>query len=346
MGCRFLFASRYRWCRYLVLQLVLVLITMNIFWDTPDEVLFTPERITAWLCYFTVVNIIVYLNSYVLIPRFLLTGKLFSYLLWVLLAIFLALASVIGLESLAEDTVGPIYPTSMVAVLLNVVSSVLSIGLILAGTTSFILYRHWMEYTLRVQELRSATLASELELLKNQINPHFLFNMLNNSILLIKKKRKEAANVLFKLEDLLRYQLKDSTEEQVLLSSDIRFLDDFLNLEKLRRDDFIYTIAREGALNEVVLPPLLFIPFVENAVKHSQDSEQGSFVHLSFVWYGNKLSFTCENSVLQEQTPSGHPGGLGLKNIRRRLELLFPEKYRLAITQSDTTYKVNLELNL
>jgi len=170
--------------------------------------------------------------------------------------------------------------------------------------------------------------------------------MLNNSILLIKKKRTEAASVLFKLEDLLRYQLKDSTEETVSLSSDIRFLDDFLNLEKLRRDDFVYTISCEGAIDQVMLPPLLFIPFVENAVKHSQDSDLGSFVHLSFVKYGNKLSFSCENSVPQEVVPSGRPGGLGLKNIQRRLELLFPDNYRLDIIASETTYKVNLELNI
>lgn len=131
------------------------------------------------------------------------------------------------------------------------------------------MFTHWLRYNLRIDELESTTLQSELTFLKNQINPHFLFNMLNNANVLIKRNPEEASKVLFKLEDLLRYQINDSSRERVSLASDIRFLNDYLNLEKIRRDNFQFTLRQEGEVDSIWIQPLLFIPFVENAVKHS-----------------------------------------------------------------------------
>ena len=117
-----------------------------------------------------------------------------------------------------------------------------------------------------INELERSKTLTELEQLKNQINPHFLFNMLNNANVLTKKDPEKASQVLMKLSDLLRYQLYDSSRDKVLLTSDIHFLEDFLNLEKVRRDNFDYMISKEGNLSGVFIPPLLFISFVENAV--------------------------------------------------------------------------------
>lgn len=148
--------------------------------------------------------------------------------------------------------------------------------------------------------------------------------MLNNANVLIKKNPEEASRVLFKLEDMLRYQINDSAKEQVLLSSEIHFLNDFLNLEKVRRDKFEYVISKEGDISEVWLPPLLFIPFVENAVKHNVDSENSSYVYLGFKVWDKQLEFQCINSKPKIALRKNEVGGLGLKNIKRRLELLFP----------------------
>ena len=182
--------------------------------------------------------------------------------------------------------------------------------------------------------------------LQNQINPHFLFNMLNNANVLIKKNPEEASRVLFKLEDMLRYQINDSAKEQVLLSSEIHFLNDFLNLEKVRRDKFEYVISKEGDISEVWLPPLLFIPFVENAVKHNVDSENSSYVYLGFKVWDKQLEFQCINSKPKIALRKNEVGGLGLKNIKRRLELLFPERYTLEIEESEISYTVYLHLIL
>ena len=189
-------------------------------------------------------------------------------------------------------------------------------------------------------------LQSELKFLKKQINPHFLFNMLNNANVLIRKNPKEASRVLFRLKDLLRYQINDSTKEKVSLNSEIQFLSDFLNLEKVRRDNFEYLIMKEGKMEQFWLPPLLFIPFVENAVKHNPDTENKSFVYLSFEVTDDRLIFRCQNSKPAIAPERAEVGGLGLKNIKRRLELLFPGNHSLEIQEDEKTYTVNLHLIL
>ena len=209
-----------------------------------------------------------------------------------------------------------------------------------------LLLRHWILYNQRVDEIQSATLHSELKFLKNQINPHFLFNMLNNANVLIRKNPAEASKVLFKLEDLLRYQMNDNFREHVPLRSDIHFLNDYLNLEKVRRDHFDYNITEEGNIDGIQLPALLFIPFVENAVKHNFDSEHPSYVHLFFKVDDNQLEFLCENSKPAIATGKSRVGGIGLTNIRRRLELLYIGRYLLEVSETANKYVVNLKLNL
>jgi len=226
------------------------------------------------------------------------------------------------------------------------ITSIISFGLLIFGTSALLLFKYWIGYSQRIDELASSTLQSELKFLKKQINPHFLFNMLNNANVLIKKNPEEASRVLFKLEDMLRYQINDSAKEQVLLSSEIHFLNDFLNLEKVRRDKFEYVISKEGDISEVWLPPLLFIPFVENAVKHNVDSENSSYVYLGFKVWDKQLEFQCINSKPKIALQKNEVGGLGLKNIKRRLELLFPERYTLEIEESEISYTVYLHLIL
>ena len=181
--------------------------------------------------------------------------------------------------------------------------------------------------------------------LKQQVNPHFLFNMLNNANVLIKRNPEEASKVLFKLEDLLRYQINDSSRERVSLASDIRFLNDYLNLEKIRRDHFQFTVEQEGDIDSIWIQPLLFIPFVENAVKHSFDSEHPSSVHLSFKVEENRLEFRCENST-PAVAVSNKVGGIGLANIQRRLGLLYPDRYELEQIENENRYIVILCITL
>jgi LytS/YehU family sensor histidine kinase len=207
------------------------------------------------------------------------------------------------------------------------------------------LFQQWISDAQLIHDLDLAKTNAELEQLKNQINPHFLFNMLNNANVLIEDDPKKASQVLMKLSDLLRYQLYDSSRDKVLLTSEIHFLEDFLNLEKVRRDNFNFLISKEGELSGVQVPPLLFISFVENAVKHNNDSAKSSYVNLFFEVRHTELFFRCINSKPAVKAVN-KSGGLGLTNIKRRLELLFPSSHDLKIEDNSETYCVTLTLNL
>ena len=341
----FLLSPRFKFVRHFLLLLTLVCITISIFANQSGELVLTWERVYGWVFYFLLTSVIIYFNLYVLAPRFLIKGRLLKYLASMLVLTSFSLVFIAILQMNVQE-VSANYEDGNPYIILNMITSIISFGLLIFGTSALLLFKYWIGYSQRIDELASSTLQSELKFLKKQINPHFLFNMLNNANVLIKKNPEEASRVLFKLEDMLRYQINDSAKEQVLLSSEIHFLNDFLNLEKVRRDKFEYVISKEGDISEVWLPPLLFIPFVEKAGKHNVDSENSSYVSLGFKVWDKQLEFKCINSKPTIALRKNEVGGLGLKNIKRRLELLFPERYTLEIEKSEISYTVYLHLIL
>ena len=342
----FLLSPHYRIYRHLLLQLVVVLITINVFWYEPLQAVSFWKRLGGCLAYFASINIVIYANLYVLVPRFLLKNRLGSYVLTAVITIVVVIVFLSVTQGLLFEMILPGRDPDGFATFINTFSGILTIGFVTAGSAAISLFTHWLRYNLRIDELESTTLQSELKFLKNQINPHFLFNMLNNANVLIKRNPEEASKVLFKLEDLLRYQINDSSRERVSLASDIRFLNDYLNLEKIRRDQFLFTMREEGETDSIWIQPLLFIPFVENAVKHSFDSEHPSYVHLFFKIDNNRLEFRCENSTPAIAVSDGKVGGIGLANIRRRLGLLYPGRYELEQKESENQYTVILSITL
>ena len=342
----FLLAPQYRVARHLFLQFVVFLITVNILWNEPMRPLALPQRLVGWAIYFFSIDAVFYINLYWLFPRFLLKNRLLTYAFGVILVSLIIIVAVAVFQILTVEVTTTAVHSQLIPILINAISGVLAMGFTIAGMSAILLLRHWILYNQRVDELQSATLHSELRFLKNQINPHFLFNMLNNANVLIRKNPVEASQVLFKLEDLLRYQMNDNFREHVPLRSDIRFLNDYLNLEKIRRDHFDYSITEEGEIDAIQLLALLFIPFVENVVKHKFDSEHPSYVHLFFKIDNDRLEFRCENSKPAVAIAKSRVGGIGLTNIRRRLELLYPGRYLLEVAETENQYTVTLKLNL
>lgn len=340
----FLLSPRYRIYRHLLLQLVVVLITINVLWYEPLQTVSFGRRLGGCLAYFASMNMVIYINLYVLVPYFLLKNRWGSYVLMAVITNIAVITFLSVTQGLLFEVILPGKDPNGFATFINAFSGILTIGFVMAGSAAISLFMHWLRYNLRIDELESTTLQSELKFLKNQINPHFLFNMLNNANILVKDAPDEASQILGKLDDLLRYQLNDSTRREVFLSADIQFLTSFLELEKVRRDHFEYTIFQEGNMENICIPPLLFIPFVENAVKHNSDSDHLSYVHLYFSVHDKQLMFRCENS--KPRIPVKREGGIGLANVRRRLDLLYESKYTLQIEDKETTYSVNLHLNL
>ena len=197
----------------------------------------------------------------------------------------------------------------------------------------------------RIQTLRNENLSSELAFLKSQINPHFLFNTLNNIAVLSEKYPEKVIQTIIDLSNVLRYQLYESDKEKVLLSKEIENLRQNLNLEAMRLNDVEKDIRVEGNINGVNVAPLLFLPFLENALKHSADPSGKAFIDMAFKMDNNVLTFTAENSK-PALKPKHLSGGIGLKNIQRRLALLYPQKYILTIEDLPKAYKVTLVLML
>jgi predicted secreted protein len=213
---------------------------------------------------------------------------------------------------------------------------------LLGAVIGMTIFKKWLTVSHRMNEIIQMQIRTELEQLKSQINPHFLFNTLNNLLVLLKTDPEKASQVLLGLSDLLRYLLYDGAHEEILLSKDLEFIRNLLSLEKIRKNNFEYKIVADQNINNLMLPPFLFIPFVENAIKHGASANGHSYLNLHFAVRENKLYFTAENS--NPKVKNGPSGGLGLKNIRRRLDLLYPETHSLKIDESDDTYFVQLIL--
>ncbi len=342
----FLIDDRYRLYRHLLLQLVLLVISIGNFFDAPDRLHLSLNRFYGWLGYFLFLDVLVYFNAYVLFPFFLAKNKVLLYILSVIAFVCGMSLILIFLQENFYDIGVTHHEPSVVAIVLSITSSLLAIFLFIGGVAALLLLRQWMRNNRHIGELKTATYQSELKYLKSQINPHFLFNMLNNANILIEDDPEMATDILQNLDCLLQYQLGESLQENVSLGADIGFLRNYLELEKTRRDNFEYRITTEGDVENLQVASLLFIPFVENAVKHNFDSDNLSYVHLSFTWRDHTLEFVCENSLPQKETKKEGVGGLGLANIQRRLELLYKDKYTLKQVKTDTVYRVNLNIEL
>ena len=336
-----LISPRSRIARHLLLQLLILLLSLNAFGSEEEVFVISGERLWGWVGLYTALNILCYLNIYVLMPRTLLKGRLDKYIGFIIAFVIVFILFTTLTQPIHSDEYS-YNSMPLLSIIVEIASSFLGISLVFVATSTMVLLVQWAKEQKRVGELKIATKQSELNMLKQQINPHFLFNMLNNVNVLLKRAPKEASQTLLKLEKLLNYQLNDSTKELVNLDSDISFLNDFLNLEKIRRDRFYYSITKNGDSTAIQVPPFLFIPFVENAVKHNPDIENESYIHITFDIRSSELCFRCENSKPAIPLAKNKVGGLGLKNIRRRLELLYPDQHTLSIMDGDKQFSILL----
>lgn len=334
---------RLRIARHLLLQLLILLLSLNALGSESEVFIISGERLWNLVEFYAILNIMCYLNIYLLTPRTLLKGRIDMYMCCIVgFVIVFILIAALSQPVHSDEHIYNLMP--WLSIVIETLSSSLSTSLVFVATSTMVLLVQWMKEQKGADELRIATKQSELSILKQQINPHFLFNMLNNANVLLKYAPKEASKVLLKLEELLNYQLNDSTKEYVSLDSDINFLNDFLNLEKIRRDHFDYSIRKDGDSSAIQIPPFLFVPFVENAAKYSPDIENESYIHIEFEIKDSELHFRCKNSKPAIPLTKSKIGGLGLKNIRRRLELLYPQRHTLSITDEGKQFTVLLTI--
>jgi two-component system LytT family sensor kinase len=191
---------------------------------------------------------------------------------------------------------------------------------------------------------------NELKFLKAQINPHFLFNAINSIYVLIKKDPDLAASTLVKFSDMLRYQLYECNFAEVPIKKEIEYLDNYIELEKLRKGKTIQINYRsELSVCDFLISPLLIIPFIENAFKHvSNYSEKTNFVDIDFTYQGGVFKMQIRNSMDNDPLRRGFnpASGIGQDNTKRRLELIYPDRHELTIERGTDTYRVLLNIQI
>lgn len=290
--------------------------------------------------------VIAYLNYFYLLPRFLERKNVLRYLLEFIVpfAVVITLRVVLTRYLMDGYTHREMYFYSSLFVVQTV--SITLFIVIFVGMLRFAV--DWFEFEARKKEVENEKLTAELNFLKAQINPHFLFNTLNNLYYLVYTKSDNATEVIAKLSQMMRYMIYDSNHPKVQLDKELEYMHNYIALERLRLNNEIpIRFEIEGETAGIEIAPLIFITFLENAFKHGVSSNRpGAWVDIHIGLDGKACNYTVENSKLDISPNADGKSGIGLQNVRRRLELSYPDQYELKTEESPDRYKVQLKINL
>ncbi|TAJ13676.1 sensor histidine kinase [Marinilabiliaceae bacterium JC017] len=294
--------------------------------------------------------LLVYGVIYFLYPAYLYKGKIWEFIF--LFLSFLFLASVIQRiidNQIILDNFFPHWHKESTFNLSQLVRSAVNLGAVLAIPMTVKLTEYLSKVQQREQMLAKDKLEAELVFLKNQVQPHFLFNTLNSLYSLILKKSDKSLEVVLKLSDLLRYMLYETNAPQVDLYKEVESIKSYLELERIRYGNRVeLSFNTWGELAGKTIAPMIILPFIENSFKHSTKGFDGkSWITIELGVKENELVLKIENSV-PEVLPqeSRTAGGIGLQNVQRRLALLYPQEYDLKIASTADSYLIILKLTL
>ena len=284
---------------------------------------------------------VIYVNLFVLIPRFTQHKKYASYAFLLLFSLLVyALAKnahdvylygyVIGIEERRYFFYNTFYN--------------LSIALFyMAFSVALYLSKEWYVQKELIRKIQIEKLNTELDYLKAQINPHFLFNSINTIYFQIDKQNTTARETLLTFSEMLRYQLYECNGEEIAVEKEVSYLRNYADLQRVRKDEnYTITFNCEEEVANFTIVPLLLIPFVENAFKHVSHSSKNE-IKISLARTGDIFRMLVFNT---KEKRSAEAGGIGLKNVRRRLELLYPGRHELAIRETGDTFEIELRLKI
>lgn len=295
--------------------------------------------------------LVICLNLFFLIPRYLGKGKLVTYSVLLLTSMLLASGSIVAGYYLtaffSHRTIEQLYgPGRCAWYFFGSALSALFAGVII--TTSIKLTIVWIQSQRRQQQLEKERLETELNFLKQQFNPHFLFNTINSIFFLIHKKPDTAAESLARFSDLLRYQLYECDNTLIPLHKEVEYIKNSIELEKLRLSDNVRVSCElDGASQHLYIAPFILMAFVENAFKHvSREPGSPNWIDIRLGICQGLLDLSVSNSIPVENGEKRRTGGIGLENVRRRLDLLYPGRHRLDIQGDAASFAVRLQLEL
>ena len=336
---------------YWIMYLLLMLVFFSFFAEqasSQNETLTLKQLMLQWMLLMLCVSIIPGLIGFYsfysfLFERFLKRKKIVLFFLFALL--FGIIAGIAGIGALSfrfnKNIFGggadPLIPIFILLVFIALVNGV--IGLVIKGFIS------WYGDIKLKEELNRKNFETELALMKAQLNPHFLFNTINNIDVLIQKDPAKASAYLNQLSEMLRFMLYETKTEKILLGREIEYIEKYIALQRIRSSNPDYIQFRlEGDSGTKTIPSMLFIPFIENAFKYAENKKLENAVDIRLLITNDHIQFTCTNRY-QQQQHSPEQGGLGNELIRKRLQLLYPGKHDLQITDANGQYSVLLILN-
>jgi sensor histidine kinase YesM len=321
-----------------------------------NAILFTPG-LYKFSFYLVFQVLAVYFNLYFLIPKFLKRGKYFSYVLLLLVTIICTANLIVSGYFFgawaAGHTFRELYGIDANWYSLFEGGALPSTAASMTLAMSIKLASDWVTSQRRQQQLEKEKLETELKFLRAQFNPHFLFNTINSIFVLINKNPSMASDALAKFSDLLRYQLYECNENEIPVRQELSYMQSFIELERLRHNapnfEVRIDIDNDHEAN-LIIAPFVLIPFVENAFKHvSRSKERTNYIDIDLTFKKKRLSFTVVNSA-QEQSERSREvvqhEGIGLKNVRRRLELIYPGQYELTVEQTTERFNISLIIDL
>lgn len=295
----------------------------------------------------------VYVNLYVLIPRFLKQKNYIFYVFWLIVLIsasslFVQLVIVYPLRKILHVS------DQLTSFDTNTHSAFFFATLFYVGVSSFLKFvKDWIslqDLNYKLAKIEKQKLEAELNTLKGQLNPHFLFNSLNNIYSLSLIKSDKVPDLILKLSDLMRHIIYESKENYISLEKEIDFVDNFIALQRIRTSENTrIEYSKKGSVPSARIAPLLFEPFIDNAFKHGlPGTEKNDFIRISFIFESDKkLIFSIENNYQDVEKWNKKHSGIGVQNVKQRLAMLYkPNEYKLKITKTNELYSVLLELKL
>lgn len=290
--------------------------------------------------------LIVYFNIYYLIPKFILSKKYIKYFVYLALSLALIYVLRTGLNYyLVTENIWPEAEGVHKAFTFNhIVAVVLGEIYVVAFVSAIKLTIDWSYEKVKNERLKKAQLQSELNFLKTQIQPHFFFNTLNNLYALAMQRSEKTPEVILKLSEIMQYVLYDVKEGAISLLKEINYIYTYLELEKLRYGETIKSnLTINGNIDSIAIPPLLFLPFIENCFKHGTKNNDNIIVDINFKKKKNSLVFKVHNNF-KAGSNKVVKHGIGIENVKKRLQLLYNNKYKLKTEILKDNYYVCLKI--
>ena len=339
-----IFNTNYKWVFHLLFWIVVfsneIITNLEIGYD---------EDTKYFLISAIIEILIVSFNSEFLFRKFLLKGKTSFYLLYTSISIivYITLTNYIFQDLYTVEVIDDITGEITVHELpffINIATYFLRIISLLGIVLGIKLFKQYSITQKMIYQTEQDSLKNELHYLKNQINPHFLFNSLNTIYINCKMNYPQTPHTILLLSNLLRYQLYECTNKYISLSGEIKYLENFIELESYRQNEIQIDFKTKNIQNQKIAP-FIFMPFIENSIKFSNQTENPWVKILIEVTDSNIVVFKISNNKISVDSPSSNKG-IGLNNVKRRLHLLYPEKHSLKIENLPSEYHVYLSINI